>query len=348
MRHPPPTAPELGEHDGLAYALFLPEEEPDAGRRDLPRRRLGQGEPLRLRARLPRRRAWRRSPTTRAATGAPTASFGPSAFDDALAMADLLRAHAPRIALRGSSMGGFQAIHAAAQSRPARRRRGGDLPGARGPAAARPALGQELATSDATARRPSRGSSRSTSTPRPPRLGPDTALLLMHARGDEQVPYTSARSCTTRPREPEAPADHARRPPPLAAARRGDAGGLAQLHPAVLRIILVRLAPVPSPLDLADLPFLREALFELILLAVPGGVLGAWIVLRRLAFFTHAVGSATFPGLVVADAVRHQPAARRARRRARLRRRRPARRAGRAASTARARRCCSWPRSPSA
>jgi ABC-type Mn2+/Zn2+ transport system permease subunit len=59
---------------------------------------------------------------------------------------------------------------------------------------------------------------------------------------------------------------------------------------------------VPSPLDLLDLPFLRDALLELVLLGVAGGVLGAWIVLRRLAFFSHAVGSATFPGLVVADA----------------------------------------------
>jgi ABC-type Mn2+/Zn2+ transport system permease subunit len=59
---------------------------------------------------------------------------------------------------------------------------------------------------------------------------------------------------------------------------------------------------VPSPIDLAELPFLREALVELMLLAVTGGVLGAWVVLRRLAFFTHAAGSATFPGLVVADA----------------------------------------------
>jgi manganese/iron transport system permease protein len=59
---------------------------------------------------------------------------------------------------------------------------------------------------------------------------------------------------------------------------------------------------VPSPLDLAELPFLREALLELVLLAVTGGVLGAWIVLRRLAFFSHAAGSATFPGLVAADA----------------------------------------------
>jgi ABC-type Mn2+/Zn2+ transport system permease subunit len=64
---------------------------------------------------------------------------------------------------------------------------------------------------------------------------------------------------------------------------------------------------VPSPLDLAEIPFLRDALVELLLLAVAGGVLGAWIVLRRLAFFSHAVGSATFPGLVAADAAGLSP-----------------------------------------
>lgn len=46
--------------------------------------------------------------------------------------------------------------------------------------------------------------------------------------------------------------------------------------------------------------FLARALIEVVLLAVAGGLLGTWIVLRRLAFFTHAAGSATFPGLVVA------------------------------------------------
>jgi manganese/iron transport system permease protein len=64
---------------------------------------------------------------------------------------------------------------------------------------------------------------------------------------------------------------------------------------------------VPSPLDLAELPFLRDALLELVLLGLAGGVLGAWIVLRRLAFFSHAVGSATFPGLVAADATGVSP-----------------------------------------
>ena len=59
---------------------------------------------------------------------------------------------------------------------------------------------------------------------------------------------------------------------------------------------------MPSPLDLVDIPFLREALFEVILLGLAGGLLSAWVVLRRLAFFSHAAGSATFPGLVAADA----------------------------------------------
>jgi ABC-type Mn2+/Zn2+ transport system permease subunit len=62
------------------------------------------------------------------------------------------------------------------------------------------------------------------------------------------------------------------------------------------------LAALPAPTDLIELPYMRTALVELALLAVVGGLLGAWIVLRRLAFFSHAVGTATFPGLVVADA----------------------------------------------
>jgi ABC-type Mn2+/Zn2+ transport system permease subunit len=59
---------------------------------------------------------------------------------------------------------------------------------------------------------------------------------------------------------------------------------------------------LPSPLDLVELPFMRTALAELALLAVAGGLVGTWIVLRRQAFFAHAAGTATFPGLVAADA----------------------------------------------
>jgi len=52
-------------------------------------------------------------------------------------------------------------------------------------------------------------------------------------------------------------------------------------------------------LDPFQYPFMQRALEEVLLLSIPAGVLGAWIVLRRLSFLTHAVGAATFPGLVV-------------------------------------------------
>lgn len=50
-----------------------------------------------------------------------------------------------------------------------------------------------------------------------------------------------------------------------------------------------------------QLPFVQRGLVEVAILAVPAGLLGTWIVLRGLAFFSHAVGTAAFPGLVLAD-----------------------------------------------
>lgn len=64
---------------------------------------------------------------------------------------------------------------------------------------------------------------------------------------------------------------------------------------------------MPSPFTLLELELVRTALAELALLSLAGGLLGAWIVLRRLAFFAHAVGTATFPGLVVAQAAGFSP-----------------------------------------
>jgi ABC-type Mn2+/Zn2+ transport system permease subunit len=51
--------------------------------------------------------------------------------------------------------------------------------------------------------------------------------------------------------------------------------------------------------DLAA-PYIQRGIVEILLLAVIAGVLGTWVVLRRLPFYTHAIGTATFPGLVVA------------------------------------------------
>ncbi len=50
-----------------------------------------------------------------------------------------------------------------------------------------------------------------------------------------------------------------------------------------------------------QLPFVQRGLIEILILAIPAGLLGSLIVLRGLAFFSHAVGTAAFPGLVLAD-----------------------------------------------
>jgi len=47
--------------------------------------------------------------------------------------------------------------------------------------------------------------------------------------------------------------------------------------------------------------FVQRGLLEVGFLSVGLGLLGTWIVLRGLAFYAHAAGTAAFPGLVVAD-----------------------------------------------
>jgi zinc/manganese transport system substrate-binding protein len=53
-------------------------------------------------------------------------------------------------------------------------------------------------------------------------------------------------------------------------------------------------------LDPLTLPFVQRGLVEVVALALAAGLLGTWIVLRGLAFYAHAVGTAAFPGLVLA------------------------------------------------
>jgi manganese/iron transport system permease protein len=61
-------------------------------------------------------------------------------------------------------------------------------------------------------------------------------------------------------------------------------------------------------LDPFALPFMQRAAYEVALLAPLAGVLGAQIVLRRLAFFAHGVGAGAFPGLVIAGPAGIPPA----------------------------------------
>jgi ABC-type Zn uptake system ZnuABC Zn-binding protein ZnuA/ABC-type Mn2+/Zn2+ transport system permease subunit len=54
-------------------------------------------------------------------------------------------------------------------------------------------------------------------------------------------------------------------------------------------------------LDPFQLPFVQRGILEITILSIGAGLLGTWIVLRGLAFFSHAIGPAAFPGLVLAD-----------------------------------------------
>ncbi len=181
-------APEIGERDGLSHALFSPEGEPEAGVLILH----GAGSAKESHydyARVCAAYGLSALSYDARGHGRSDGSFGPGAVDDAVAMLDFLRERgAPAVALRGSSMGGFSAILAAAKDGRAaavaaicpapqdllllglRARR---LDGFRADREALEPWLEGVSLRDAAAS-----------------LAPDTALLLMHAEGDEQVPYT--------------------------------------------------------------------------------------------------------------------------------------------------------------
>jgi len=181
------TVPQIGEHDGLAYALFLPEQPAETGVLILH----GAGSAKESHfdfGRLAVATGLAALAYDARGHGRSDGEFGPRAIQDVVAMLGLLREHVPRVAIRGSSMGGFQAILGASADGgvsavvaicPAppdlllegvRRNRFDNF------RADRDALLEWLPTVDLTAAAAS--------------LGPRTALLLLHAQGDEQVPYT--------------------------------------------------------------------------------------------------------------------------------------------------------------
>lgn len=189
MKHPLPARPELGSRDGLAYALFMPADEPRAGIVILHGAGSAKESHFDL-GRAARERGLVAIAYDARGHGRSDGAFGPGAIEDALGMCELLRERgAPAIALRGSSLGGFCAIVAAAASGGAigavaaicpaseelllRSLRQGRLEGFRADEAELESWLAAVRVHDAAAA-----------------LAPRTALLLMHARGDEQVPYT--------------------------------------------------------------------------------------------------------------------------------------------------------------
>jgi ABC-type Mn2+/Zn2+ transport system permease subunit len=53
--------------------------------------------------------------------------------------------------------------------------------------------------------------------------------------------------------------------------------------------------------------FAQRGVLEVVLLSLGAGLLGTWIVARGLAFYSHAVAAAAFPGLVLAAGVGFAP-----------------------------------------
>jgi uncharacterized protein len=200
MEHPVPAPPKLGELNGLAYALFLPDCAPRMGVVIL------HGAGSAKESHFDFARGCRDDGMAALAYdarghGRSTGEFGPGAIDDALAMVELLREHAEPVALRGSSMGGFQALHAGARDHslcavvaicPApedlllRGLRPDEEPRFRCDVAATEEWLRTLDVHEAVAA-----------------FGPATGLLLLHARGDEQVPWTVSEELYAAAHEPK-------------------------------------------------------------------------------------------------------------------------------------------------
>jgi uncharacterized protein len=200
MKHATPAPPQLGELNGLSYALFLPDGEPRAGVVIL------HGAGSAKESHFDFARGCRADGIAALAYdarghGRSEGAFGPGAIDDVLEMVALMRRHAGRVALRGSSMGGFQAIHAGACDPelcavvaicPApddlllRGLRSGEELRFRCDI---PATAEWLETLDIYAA--------------VGRLGARTGLLLLHARGDEQIPWTVSEDLHAAAHEPK-------------------------------------------------------------------------------------------------------------------------------------------------
>jgi fermentation-respiration switch protein FrsA (DUF1100 family) len=136
MEMSPPRRPDREDvHDGLAYALWLPDRPGAVDTRGAPSRPVppppwpgivilhgagSQKENHADFARLAASSGWAALTFDQRGHGESEGEMGPDAVDDVVTMAHLLAGasgvDSSRVALRGSSMGGFMAIHAAARA----------------------------------------------------------------------------------------------------------------------------------------------------------------------------------------------------------------------------------------
>jgi pimeloyl-ACP methyl ester carboxylesterase len=172
----------------LAYALFLPERDCQTGVVILH----GGGSAKESHfdfARLCREAGLAALAYDARGHGRSDGPLGASAIEDALGMCALLREHAPRVALRGSSMGGCLAIHAAARD-----------PELVAVVAICPAPSALLARGLRTGRLEVAADTAALEAllaahPLEPAVGAlDVPVLIQHAEGDERVPVRGSRA----------------------------------------------------------------------------------------------------------------------------------------------------------
>ena len=241
MEHPPPQPPELGDHNGLAYALFMPARHPECGVVIL------HGAGSAKESHFDFARGCRADGIAALAFdarghGQSPGAFGPGAIDDVLEMVALLRG--PR------GHGGAARVEH------------GRIPG--DPCRGRRSLAERRWWRSARPRRIRCGGCCSSGEPlrfrcdipaterwlgsldlyeAAARLGPRTALAAPSRPGRRADPVDGERGGPRIGARAEAPAGAPRWAPPLAAARPGVAGALAPLDARgrrrVLRMILV-------------------------------------------------------------------------------------------------------------
>jgi pimeloyl-ACP methyl ester carboxylesterase len=195
-----PAPPQIGEHDGLAYALFLPPDGADVGVVIL------HGAGSAKESHFDFARGCRADGMAALAYdarghGRSTGALGPGAVDDVLTMVELLRRDVVHVALRGSSMGGMQALHAGARD-----------PSLCAVVAICPAP-EDLLLRSLRSDEPLRFRCDVPATEAwlegmdvyrsVAELGSRTALLLLHARGDEQIPWTVSQDLHATAHEPK-------------------------------------------------------------------------------------------------------------------------------------------------
>ena len=198
--HEAPEPPRLGTHNGLSYALFTPREDAKAGVVILH----GAGSAKENHfdyGRAARDHGFAALAFDQRGHGRSEGRFGATAIEDAVSMCELLAQEVPAVALRGSSMGGFVAIHA-----------GAGWGEAAAVVAICPAPEDLLLRGLRSGRLVEFDVDRAAIEPwlealdiyeAIGRLGPRTALLLMHAEGDEQIPYTVSQELHDAAQEPK-------------------------------------------------------------------------------------------------------------------------------------------------